>query len=46
MNRLRDMPDVRADRVEQIRQQIADGTYENDHKLKVAIDRLIESFSE
>lgn len=44
MNRLREMPEVRSDRVEQIRQQIADGTYEADYKLEIAISRLIESF--
>lgn len=44
MNRLREMPDIRTDRVEEIRQQIADGTYVTDHKLNIAISRVIESF--
>lgn len=44
MNQLRDMPDVRTERVEEIRQQIADGNYLTDHKLDVAINRLMESF--
>ena len=33
---------IRMDRVNQIRQQIADGTYETEEKLEAAIDRFID----
>lgn len=44
MNRLRELPDIRSDRVKEIRRQIVAGTYETDDKLNIAISRLIESF--
>lgn len=34
--------EVRMDRVNQIRQQIADGTYDTDAKLEAAIDRFLD----
>ena len=37
-----DLPDVRWDRVNQIRTQIANGTYETDAKLNVALGRLLD----
>ena len=37
-----DLPDVRWDRVNQIRAQIADGTYETDDKLRAALGRLLD----
>jgi len=42
LDRLRRMPPTQTDRVQQIRQAIADGTYETDDKLEVAIDRIME----
>lgn len=36
------IPDIRQDRVSAIRAAIADGTYETDHKLNVALDRLLD----
>ncbi len=33
--------DIRADKVASIKSQIADGSYEDDHKLNVATDRLL-----
>lgn len=36
------MPDIRWDRVNQIRAQIADGTYETDNKMQIAIGRLLD----
>jgi negative regulator of flagellin synthesis FlgM len=37
-----DLPDVRWDRVNQIRAQIAEGSYETDGKLNVAVGRLLD----
>jgi len=37
-----DLPDVRWDRVNQIRAQIAEGTYETDEKMQVALGRLLD----
>jgi len=42
MERVREMPDVRQDRVEQIRAQIANDTYETPEKLDVALERLLD----
>jgi anti-sigma28 factor (negative regulator of flagellin synthesis) len=44
--RVRAMPDIRSDRVEDIRQQIARGTYVDDDKLGRALDALVEDFLE
>jgi negative regulator of flagellin synthesis FlgM len=38
----RDIPDIRQDRVNEIRQQIAAGTYETEAKLNAAVDRLLD----
>jgi negative regulator of flagellin synthesis FlgM len=35
-------PDIRQDRVDAIRAQIAAGTYETDEKLSAALDRLLD----
>ncbi|MCA9190119.1 MAG: flagellar biosynthesis anti-sigma factor FlgM [Planctomycetales bacterium] len=37
--------DFRADKVNSIRQAIADGTYETPEKLDLALDRLLDSFA-
>jgi len=42
LDRLRQFPEVRMDRIERIRQAIDDGSYETDEKIEVAIDRLVE----
>ncbi len=41
VDQARDLPEIRSDRVAQIRAAIADGTYDNDAKLSVALDRLL-----
>ncbi|MEQ8788541.1 MAG: flagellar biosynthesis anti-sigma factor FlgM [Pirellulaceae bacterium] len=41
VSQARDLPDIRADRVAEIRQQIASGAYETDEKLDIALDRLL-----
>ena len=40
--RLAEIPDVRTDRVAEIRQAIADGTYESEEKLNAALDSLLD----
>lgn len=39
------IPDIRHERVEEIRQQIATGTYETPEKLEMALDRLLDELS-
>lgn len=39
------LPEIRHERVEAIRQQIADGTYETPDKIQVALDRLLDELS-
>lgn len=36
------LPDIRHEKVEEIRRQIASGTYETPEKLEMALDRLID----
>lgn len=42
LDRVRDLPEIRADRVQQIRAQIAAGTYETADKLSAAFDNLLD----
>jgi negative regulator of flagellin synthesis FlgM len=42
VDRVHELPDIRQDRVNQIRAQIAQGTYETDDKLDVAVGRLLD----
>lgn len=42
LSRINDIPDVRADRVADIKSQIADGTYETNAKLDLAVSRLLD----
>lgn len=42
VDKVRDLPDIRQDRVDQIKAQIADGTYETEEKLDVALGRLLD----
>ncbi len=39
---IQQMPETREDRIEAVRQQIADGTYETAERLNTAIDRLLD----
>lgn len=41
LDQLRHLPEVRQNRVEQIRSAIADGSYETGEKVDEAIDRLV-----
>jgi negative regulator of flagellin synthesis FlgM len=42
VEQIRDLPEVRQDRIERIRAQIAEGTYETDEKLEIAVGRLLD----
>ena len=42
IDKARDLPDVRWDRVNQIRAQIAEGTYETEEKMQIALGRLLD----
>ncbi len=42
LSRLSELPDVRHDLVNRIRQEIANGSYESDDKLNAAIDNLAQ----
>jgi anti-sigma28 factor (negative regulator of flagellin synthesis) len=37
--------DVRTDKVQSVKSQIESGSYEDDHKLNVAIDRLLDDLN-
>ncbi|MEW4562289.1 flagellar biosynthesis anti-sigma factor FlgM [Bremerella sp. JC770] len=41
-SQVKDIPDIRADRVAQIKAQIADGSYLTDDKLDLALERLLD----
>jgi negative regulator of flagellin synthesis FlgM len=38
------LPEIRHERVEEVRRQIASGVYETPAKLEVALDRLLDEF--
>ena len=42
LSKIAAMPAIRADKVEQIREGLADGSYDIDGKLSEALDRLLE----
>lgn len=44
VSRVRDIPDIRTDRVAEIRAAIESGTYETPDKLDIALDRLLGEF--
>ena len=44
VSRAREMPDVRAARIAEIRRSIQAGTYETDEKLEIALDRMMDGF--
>jgi len=45
ISQVRDLPDIRADRVAELRAQIAAGTYETEQKLSATLDRLLDEFA-
>ncbi|MBU4273568.1 MAG: flagellar biosynthesis anti-sigma factor FlgM [Planctomycetes bacterium] len=42
VEQVQQMPETRGDRVEAVRQQIAEGAYETRDKLNVAVERLLD----
>ena len=42
LQKLHAMSDLRQDQVDRLRQQIADGSYDTEDKLRGAVDRLLE----
>jgi len=40
-----DLPEIRSDRVAELRAQIAAGTYETSEKLEIAVGRLLDEIS-
>lgn len=45
VSRVHQTPDIRMDRVAEIRAQIADGTYETAEKLELAVGRMLDEFA-
>lgn len=41
-DKVHDLPEIRQDRVNEIKAQIADGTYETEEKLDIALGRLLD----
>jgi negative regulator of flagellin synthesis FlgM len=39
------LPEIRHEKVEEIRRQIADGSYETPDKIQIALDRLLDELS-
>jgi negative regulator of flagellin synthesis FlgM len=45
VEQMQQMPEIREDRVEAVRQQIAEGTYETGDKLNAALERLLDEIA-
>ena len=45
LSRIDDIPDIRQDRVDQIRAEIANGTYETDDKIDIAVAQLLDEIA-
>ena len=45
LDKVRDLPEIRADRVQQIRAQLAAGTYETADKLEGALSNLLDEIA-
>jgi len=43
--RMAEIPDIRADRVQELRAAILNGSYETDDKLNVALERLLDEIA-
>ncbi len=45
LDQVRELPDVRTDRVAALREAIASGTYETEQRLSSALDRLLDEIA-
>jgi len=45
ISQIHDLPEVRADRVAELRAQIAAGVYETEEKISIALDRLLDELA-
>lgn len=45
VEQIQQMPELRGDRVEAVRRQIAEGTYETRERLNVAVERLLDEIA-
>ena len=45
LSKIAEMPDIRPEKVESIRQALAEGSYDIDGKVPAALDRLFEEYS-
>lgn len=45
LDQVRELPDVRTDRVAALRQAIASGTYETEERLSTALDRMLDEMA-
>lgn len=45
LDAIRELPDIRQDRVQQLRAAIADGSYETADKLDMALERLLDEIA-
>ncbi len=45
LEQIGDIPDIRHERVNEIRRALATGTYETDEKLQIALERLLDEIA-
>lgn len=45
ISQVHDLPEIRADRVAELRAQIAAGAYETDEKLNITLERLLDEIA-
>lgn len=45
LSKLRQMPDIRQEKIDQVRQAINDGTYDTDEKVDAILDPLMEDLA-
>jgi negative regulator of flagellin synthesis FlgM len=45
LQKLHELPEVRQDRIDQVKQQIEAGTYDTEEKIRAAVERLFEDIS-
>ncbi|MBN1982194.1 MAG: flagellar biosynthesis anti-sigma factor FlgM [Chitinivibrionales bacterium] len=45
MSQVSAMPEIREEKVQAVREQLANGTYDIDGKLSIAIDRLLDEYA-